>query len=262
MADSQEQPERQTGGGAQPTERRRGWNVLVQHVTEHKIETGLWATRLLTISFTLGYFIPLFGNPYNLYYKVLMSNAATSALRLHQRSPTLQLSREFFGLLFLEDSCHYLIYSLLFLTLSPATIIVMPVALYALLHFASYSLTLLDCLGLDAWWGARFLISIVDFQTRNILRLIAFSEILVMPMLLLMIFSGRASVFSPFLYYRFLSLRYASRRNPHTRTMFHELRMRFEAMVLEPRCPEFVRNMVLRTIAFISNLAPVIPPPS
>ena len=78
----------------------------------HKIEMGLWLTRLMTIGFTFNYFFPFFpfsGDPISSYYKALMANAATSALRLHQRVPTVQLSRQFFAGLLLEDSAHYMV---------------------------------------------------------------------------------------------------------------------------------------------------------
>lgn len=64
-----------------------------------------------------------FSNSYNIYYKVLMSSAATSALRLHQRVPRVQLNRQFWEQLFLEDSFHYLFYSLIFLYVAPVTCI-------------------------------------------------------------------------------------------------------------------------------------------
>ena len=33
-----------------------------------------------------------------------------------------------------------------------------------------------------SWWGARFLISLVELHSRNILRMVAFSEIFLMPL--------------------------------------------------------------------------------
>lgn len=124
----------------------KGWSALKQHIIDNKIKVGLWLTRLFTIIFTIGYIIPIFGyvtlyyflmqtvinilitsyiifssNSYNIYYKVLMSNAATSALRLHQRVPRVQLNRQFLEQLYLEDSCHYLFYSLIFLYAAPVT---------------------------------------------------------------------------------------------------------------------------------------------
>lgn len=185
----------------------KGWPALKQHIVDNKIKFGLWVTRLFTIIFTVGYIIPIFGyfyllilelewclallvqvfkscsflsrNPYSIYYKVLMNNAATSALRLHQRVPRVQLTRQFLETLLLEDSCHYLFYSLIFLYAAPVTcilfiyvvssiihslfhilnvsyfnkieswtdlyiVVLTPVFLFALMHLASYSLTLLD----------------------------------------------------------------------------------------------------------------------
>lgn len=83
-------------------------------------------------------------NAQSAYYKVLMASAATSALRLQQRMPRLSFSREYLALLLVEDSCHYLFFSLIFLYVSPFILILLPVILFAILHAASYSLTLLD----------------------------------------------------------------------------------------------------------------------
>ena len=90
----------------------RGLSALSSYMMAHKIETGLWFTRLLTVGFTFNYFFPFFpfsGEPISSYYKALMANAATSALRLHQRVPSVQLSRQFFAGLLLEDSAHYMV---------------------------------------------------------------------------------------------------------------------------------------------------------
>jgi len=42
-------------------ERPQGWEALKQHVLDHKVEVALWVTRVFTILFTCGYFIPLLG---------------------------------------------------------------------------------------------------------------------------------------------------------------------------------------------------------
>lgn len=89
-------------------------------------------------------FFYFYSSSTNAYYKALVANAATSALRLHQRLGGVQISREFFVRVLTEDSCHYLFYSLIFLYVTPITLALFPVALFAILHAASYSLTLLD----------------------------------------------------------------------------------------------------------------------
>ncbi|KYN06932.1 Protein Kr-h2, partial [Cyphomyrmex costatus] len=247
----------------------KGWPALKQHIIDNKIKFGLWLTRLFTILFTFGYIIPIFGNPYNIYYKVLMNNAATSALRLHQRIPRVQLTRQFLETLLLEDSCHYLFYSLIFLYAAPVTLVLTPVFLFALMHMASYSLTLLDipydclhshnknCLGHNSWWGARLLISLVEFQSRNILRLCALSEIIILPFTVLLVFTGRAGLLTPFVYYQFLKLRLASQRNPFTRNVFYELRNGLSSVSKKPAVPDIVRRMIDGLLSLTQQMAPV-----
>jgi len=243
-----------------PEQRPQGWLVLKHHLLTHKIDVALWATRLATIIFTIGYILPIMGNPYNSYYKALMANGATSALRLHQRLPQVQFNRQFLTLFLMEDSAHYLLFSIIFIFAAPITLVLAPVVLFAVLHFASYSLTLLDTLGQNSWWGARLLISLVELQSRNILRMAAFQEIFLLPFSVMMIFAGKTSLAIPFLYYRFLGLRYTSRRNPYCRTICHELKLSMEALAYNSKCPTWAKNVIYKAVSFVSNLAPVIEP--
>jgi hypothetical protein len=68
--------------------------------------------------------------------------------------------------------------------------------------------------------------------------------------------SGRATLMTLFVYYRFLTLRYSSRRNPYTRNTFGELRLLVESYAQNPSCPAVIRNLVSKLVSFISRLAP------
>jgi hypothetical protein len=234
----------------------RGVGALKNHLLSHKVEVGLWLTRIATLVFCVTYIIPVIGNPTQSFYKALMANAATSALRLHQRQSTQPYStfQNFFQQILQEDSAHYLFYSLIFLYSAPITIVLVPVFLFALLHAASYSLTILDTLGQNSWWGARMLISFVELQSRNMLRMIAFNEIFLMPMLILFIFSGQASLLTPLVYVRFLTLRYSSRRNPYCRTMFHELKLGMLQLASSNSCPGIARTLIYKLIEVVSRM--------
>jgi len=241
----------------------RGFAALSTHISLHKIDFALLCTRIGTVVFTILYLLPFLDvNPYTCYQRALMSNAATSALRLHQRLPNVRLTREFLAQLLLEDSCHYLFYSLIFLNAYPMTLVLLPVALFGLLHASSYLLTLLDIYGKRNFWGDKLLMNIVHNQQTNILRLVAFTEISLMFFTISMIFFGRMSLLIPFVYYRFITLRYASRRNPYTRQMFTELRLVIEHQVNKPGFPVAIRNLALKAIVFIGRLAPVTAPPT
>lgn len=74
----------------------------------------------------------------------MIANAATSALRLHQRLPSFQMTAEYLAQLMLEDSCHYLLFSVIFLYSHPITLVLLPLALFATLHVSSNALVLMD----------------------------------------------------------------------------------------------------------------------
>lgn len=227
---------------------------MIEHFKANKVDAAMWLMRLLGVVFTIGYVLPIFGNQQSAFNKVLLSNAAVSALRLHQRLPAFTFSREFLARLFVEDSCHYLMYSLIFFNVQPTLLILIPIVLFAVLHASSYSLKLLDIIGQNSWWGARFLISLVEFQAANILKAASFSEIFIMPLAVVLTFMGRAGLMTPIVYYHFLVMRYSSRRNPYTRNAFAELRMTAEA--LAARSPPIVGKVVHGGIAFLNRLAP------
>ncbi|XP_077283365.1 transmembrane protein 33-containing Krueppel homolog 2 [Arctopsyche grandis] len=234
----------------------RGFEALKAHVIANKVEVALWLTRVFTIILCLGYLIPMFNNASNAYYKALLSSAATSALRLHQRLPRVSISREFLSQLILEDSCHYLLFSMIYLYVTPISLVIIPVGLFGLLHAASYALPLLDTLGQNSCWFARLMISLVELQSRNILKVVSLAEILLMPTCVIMIFLGRVGLLTPFAYYHFLTLRYSSRRNPYTRNMFRELRQWTENTAERPFMPQIFKTILMGAVAFTCRLAP------
>lgn len=223
----------------------------------NKIDAALWLTRVFTVVFCVLFFLPLFGgNSATYYQRALMSSAATSALRLHQRLPNFQFSRVFMSQMFAEDSCHYLLYCIIFLNSHSVTMVLVPVFLFALLHACTYTKNLLNVLGPNSLMFVHGMVDKLKAQQNSIMRFIACSEIFLMPALIFMTFGGKCTIFHPFVYYRFLSLRYSSNRNPYCRTLFSELRMTIEYVVNKPMCPVFIRSVVFKAIAFISRLAP------
>jgi len=128
--------------GSENTSNQRPSSTILQN----KIELALAATRAITIICTFFYVVPLFSRSvqYSAYQKALLANAATSALRLHQRIPNFRLNFEFFNMLMFEDSAHYLFYSLLFIFSRQITMVLLPIFLFALLHLLSFILRVMN----------------------------------------------------------------------------------------------------------------------
>ncbi|KMY88462.1 Krueppel homolog 2 [Drosophila simulans] len=271
MSTTTDQPPRSEGAETNSSERSsqqqeqqqqsQSQNVpakLLQHFQTNRIDSALWALRLLVIFFTVSYVLPIFTSQQSAFSKVMLANAAISALRLHQRLPTFAFSREFLARLFAEDSCHYMMYSLIFFNIRPSLLVLIPVLLYSVLHASSYSLKLLDLIGQNSWWGARFIISIVEFQAANILKATAFCEIFIMPYAIVLAFMSHAGLMTPVIYYHYLVMRYSSRRNPYPRNAFAELRITFEA--LAARSPPALAKIIRGGIGFVNRLAPQLQP--
>jgi len=241
------------------TEAPRGMSAVAKHILEHKMDAALWTTRIISLMYGFLFIVPIFSPSEVSYSKVLLSNAATSALRLQQRVRGVTFTREFLMQILAEDSFHYLLYSMNFLPCAPMSLVVMPIILFALLHFANFTLYLCDIAGSNNLLSIRFAVSFVEVQQRNILRLAAMIEIFLMPVVILNIILGRVNLITPFLYYKFVTLRYLSRRNPYTRAMFHELRLAAEQAALKPFVPDVARNAIHWSIAKLSAMAPPVP---
>ena len=228
---------------------------IINVLLERKTDAVLLLSRLATIFFTLMYIIPFFrstadGNVY--YTKALLSSAVTSALRLRQRISHFEMSRAFFFNLIREDSAHYLMYSFLFLSGSPLTIVLIPIATYAMLHSCSFLAQILT--------DYPVVKTYLDRITQNhvhVLRFVALNEIILMPLLVLSIFVARSNLLLIFMYYRFLTLRYTSHRNPYTRQLFSEIRHSAEQICTRPSCPPIVGRLCFGVISFLNRLAPV-----
>lgn len=228
---------------------------LINILSERKTDAVLLLSRLATIVFTLIYILPFFrsNSESNVYYtKALLASAVTSALRLRQRIPTIEFTREFFFNLIREDSAHYLMYSFLFLTGSPMTIVLIPITTYAILHSCSFLSQILT-----NYPRIKFYLDRITENHANLLRFVALNEILLMPLLILSIFVARSNFLLIFMYYRFLTLRYTSHRNPYTRTLFYELRQTVEHLCSRPSCPPILARICYSIITFINRLAPV-----
>lgn len=253
-ANANSNPPPRTTTGQTPPRPSTASPSLINLLSERKTDAILLLTRLVTILFTIMYILPIFrsnSESMSFYSKALIASAVTSALRLQQRVPPLQLSREFFFTLIREDSAHYLMYSILFLSGTPMTIVLIPITTYAILHSCSFLSQILT--------NYPRMKSYLDRITENhatLLRFVALNEIILMPLLILSIFFARANFLLIFMYYRFLALRYTSHRNPYTRTLFFELRQAAEQLCTRPACPPIVGRMCHGAIAFISRLAP------
>ncbi|RNA18630.1 transmembrane 33-like [Brachionus plicatilis] len=232
---------------------------LMIFISNDKISFVLYLTRLFSIACIFAFLVPLFGYDQNtLYQKAILASAAISALKLHQRlqNERFQLSREYFSKIIVEDSFHYLLYSLIFLNTSPITVVLVPIASFSIMHVSTYSQKLLGVLGMSSIGFVRKAIDLVIAKQRDIMLFVAINEILLAPTIIVMIFMGKCGLMVPFIYYRFICMRYQSRRNPYSREIFAQLRLAINMYTNNANCPQFVKNLANNMINLVNRLAP------
>lgn len=245
-----------------PPRRRLTFDEIIQYATTNPLNCLLFVTRLGTLILTLLHIVPFLERNSSLSYfqKALLASGTTSAIRLHQRLPSFRLNRETWNTLLSEDSCHYLLFSLLFLSHTPITMVLFPISLFAFLHLLCSILPLTEELGYATW--SRKLTLFLSKYTPALLQTVALSEIFIMPILILALLTGMSNLITPFLYYRFITLRYSSHRNPYSYQTFRQLRVVIENYAARPDCPSFVRSISMNLIYLTCRLAPTIVPES
>lgn len=217
--------------------------------------------RLATIYFVLSYLLPLTNPHYQkmAYTKALATAAATNAFRLHQRLRTVNVpffSQQFLYELMIEDSAHYLLYSIILVMSSPITLALLPISIYALFNIVNFLNKISTEVGYISASLASWLVQIKQQHTANLLSTASCAEIFLFPIIVSMVFMGKTNLFTPFVYYRFLTMRYLSRRNPYTRAMFGQLKLLIFSLANRGGCPTFVRSLIFKSVSFIEQLAP------
>lgn len=197
------------------------------------------------------------------FQRAMLANAVVCALRVHQRIPSMQLSRAQLAQCLQEDSAHYLIYSFIFLMSAKSmTLALVPVFGYALLHACHFSQKIISECGQQVPFVNRLrsLTNTVAKNQSSMFQFISMTEIIILPTIVLMVFKGQCNLVGVIMYYKFITFRYMSRRNPYTRMTFHEGRRAAYMAANNPSCPGIVKSALDRGVALCCRLAPAYQP--
>jgi len=220
---------------------------LTNLVNSGKLNAAAWCIRLYLVllavqHFFLGGAIPSFDTCYK---KALIANAVVACIRLHQRiGGNFSLSKEHLVRVTQEDSAHYLFYSIIFLLQLKSgkiTLALLPITLMAAIHAVKYGYSVIDAIGTNK---GRNLLNSIAHKQQALFRIVSMTEIMMMPVILVMLVLGRANLVSPFMYYRYIQLRYNSQRNAYCRTVFYELRVQGDLYKNSPRTPGVAKKAI------------------
>ncbi|KAE9554568.1 hypothetical protein FO519_002207 [Halicephalobus sp. NKZ332] len=233
---------------------------VADFIKDNGMDTIIFTLRMLTIFFGIQYLLPSGSAEYSksVYTKAFVASGFSNAFRLYQRAAPNgfpNINREFLVSLMLEDSVHYILYSMIFSTNTPVTMALIPIVAFAWYNSVAYIQRFSQATG-NGISVAQKLNEFRVQQSANILSLVACAEIFNFPIFFALIFTGRCNIFFPVLYFRFLTFRYASRRNPYSRIVFASLKQSLVQVTSSPSCPQVIRSAILNSINLVERFAP------
>uniref|UniRef100_A0A183C219 Transmembrane protein 33 homolog n=1 Tax=Globodera pallida TaxID=36090 RepID=A0A183C219_GLOPA len=250
----QQQPTNPGAGESQPQQS----TPPLDFIKRNQIDALCFVLRLVTIYFSLNYALSV-ASPATqkmAFTKAFAAAAATNAFRLHHRMRGVDVplfTQQFLAHLIREDSAHYLFYCLILIITSPVTIALLPIAMFALFHAIAF---LTKCSS-EMGWNSTLILKLAQLKaqhTPSILSTVACAEIFLFPLLVAMIFTGKANIFAPIAYYQFLAMRWMSLRNPYTRAVFSQLRVSVLSVADHQRCPAPIRSLVHKLISLVERI--------
>lgn len=219
-------PDTRPAVGSDSSEPGSPLSILFNHLKQNKLEFLLFITRTLTVLGTLAYIVGYPEPASKRFKQALLMTGATSSLRLHQRMPPPplnQLGWQYFMNLIKEDAFHYLLFPFLFFFGQPIALVLLPCSLYAIFNLARYAIQILEKLGNHEQLRLTISNTMTTYQ-RSLLQLIALSEVSLMAVVVIGVFTRVCGLMTPLLYYRFLMLRYNSSRNAHLKLLVTQIR--------------------------------------
>ncbi|OAF69964.1 hypothetical protein A3Q56_02307 [Intoshia linei] len=230
-------------------------SIISNHIKCDKKQFLLFILRLI-ITFGSLYYIYDFSNT-NLYHIIVVCNLSVFIIRLQSRVPLrLEFSKVYLGTILIEDSAHYILYSVMIYNSFYFGHMV-NIFLYAVIGLTCYLITLLGKIKIDNQsFIYRGLYKIMINQ-KLLLTLVAAFEVVQFPMLVFRLFRGSGSLIMPILYYNFLKFRYASRRNSYHRQVFFHLKVSIiDNFAKTTKCPSIISTILQKAANFISSCAP------
>ena len=152
------------------TSQARQTGSILSFLMNNKVSTAMWVLRVYILSLCLQFMFNATSFYIMNYYfrRILLSNALVCSLRLHQRVPTFHFSRSHFSLMMQEDSAHYLVYSVTFLTCTPMIFVLFPIFLFSLLHTCSFTRQIIDVKSPSSFPLLRRMINYIAKKNQNL----------------------------------------------------------------------------------------------
>ncbi|TPX34302.1 hypothetical protein SmJEL517_g03033 [Synchytrium microbalum] len=228
----------------------------------------LWfAGHLTTVVQALSYLVVyrLSAEGARSYSRAYMGTLLSYGIILYKAHGIPQISRAYMQRILLDENTQYLLLALIWLTSSPISVTLIPYTTFSVFHSITFIRTdvlpaIVPPTSAQVSLSRRLQQSLLQFVQRyqaSALRMVAYAEVYVtLPVLVLSVFTGRASILSPFLYANFLRFRYIF--SPTTKQAFNDLRIRLDGMIEQnASTPTWAKAMYVKARDYLIQYASV-----
>ncbi|KAJ3089854.1 hypothetical protein HK102_005311 [Quaeritorhiza haematococci] len=189
------------------------------------------------------------------YNKAYYGTFLSYGIILYKAHGTPQISRAYLERVLMDENAHYLILAIVWWSSRPLWVTLIPFVTFSLFHSLTYFRQEIIPQFFASPAGTQFSLSrklshaigtFVSSYQQNALYFVAYLEVwLIMPFIIVSIFGGYASIFTPLMYAHFLKFRYFF--SPMTKKALGDLRTRADARIgFNERMPDWVRSAYLR----------------
>eukprot|EP00047_Mylnosiga_fluctuans_P024411 m.160770 g.160770 ORF g.160770 m.160770 type:complete len:260 (+) comp9851_c2_seq1:51-830(+) len=226
-----------------------------------RLKAGLLASPAETVAFSLRGAVVLFtvvalvfatssfGS--TAYYQALFCFGLASIVRLYQRCGAPKFSSDYLRNVLVEDSAHYVLYSLVFFGGAPSPAVLLSPSIYAFFAACTFFRKSIAPAISPRLEGA---VKKIESSASKGFTYASNIEIGVFFLLLFRLITGPGfhELVILYMYIQFCMLRTTSRRNAYPRAAWAAVRANIERIVNSPRCPGIVRTLYQRVLQGIA----------
>eukprot|EP01135_Chromosphaera_perkinsii_P006561 Nk52_evm3s545 gene=Nk52_evmTU3s545 len=229
---------------------------LRNYVVQQKLPSIWWLAHIFLLLNAAAYMVmPMSAFSIDCYRRAFKGGLVSYAISIFQRHGQPQMSQLYLQRVTSDESFHFLLYCVVFLTSAPLTMVLIPVCVYSLFHFTQHAKHIAT-LALPTQTSLRQKIvgylSLLDGQRDMLGSFAAYVEVFILPTLVIQwLFFGHTGFLTLIIYAQFLHGRYVV--SVYSRAAFHSINIEIEKFMNGPMCPTFIRNGYLKAVAMLQQ---------
>eukprot|EP00126_Sphaerothecum_destruens_P000292 Sdes_comp10343_c0_seq1m1989 len=226
--------------------------ALKNYILSNRLQFLWGLSHIFLVLNSLFYiFLPLSAFSIDCFRRAMKGGIVSYCISVHFETGNVRFSREYLQRLYANESFHYLLLCVLFLTAHPLTAVLVPLLIYSSAHASTFVVNLARISLSQPARIVNFFEKIEPYRFQAA-SFAAMAEIFVFLILFFQLFYGQSGFMMLFMYGQFLRGRYLL--SSFSRTAFYTIHTETEKLLMHPYCPVAVRNLYSKAVLMVRSL--------